>query len=172
MLFRSHKIVHNVFEYFDLSNSAKILDVGCKKAFFLQAVRELYPLTELVGIENHRYPIRQASASVKDCLQLKNYYELNDFSDGELDFLWAFSSIYMQNLGDVVKTLREIQRVSSGSAFVTVGAYRNESQKEVFESWTLLGTTVLSCEEWMEVFDYCGYEGFWFFTTPDVLGFK
>lgn len=169
---RWHKVVRNVFERFELSRSAKILDLGCKKGFFLQAIREMYPDCELIGVENHEYPIQQANAGIKKSLRLHKYYELDNIPDGDVDFLWAFSSIYMQSLGDVVQTLRQVQRVSDGNSFITVGAYRDEKQRESFERWTLLGTTVLSCDDWLEVFDYCGYNGYWFFTTPDVLGLK
>jgi hypothetical protein len=169
---RWHKIVCNVFEYFDLAKSSRIMDLGCKKGFFLQAVNEIYPDCNLIGVENHEYPISQASASIRDSLRLGNYYQLDYLADGEIDFLWGFSSIYMQTLGDVVKTIREIQRVSSGNSFITLGAYNNEKEKESFERWTLLGTTILSCEDWRDVFEHCGYTGHWFFTTPEVLGFK
>lgn len=169
---RWHRIVCNVFEHFDLAKSSRILDLGCKKGFFLQAINEIYPDCNLIGVENHEYPITQASASIRESLRLGSYYQLDYLADGEIDFLWGFSSIYMQTLGDVVKTIREIQRVSSGNSLITLGAYNNEKQKKSFERWTLLGTTILSCEDWRDVFEYCGYTGHWFFTTPEVLGFK
>jgi len=167
---RWHEIVRKVFGHFGLKDGCKVLDLGCKKGFFLQAVKELYPSCNVLGIENHEYPLICADESVKNFLSFRNYYDLLEFSDGEFDFVWAFSSIYMQNLGDVVKTLREIQRISGGTSFITLGAYDSLIEKTTFEKWTLLGTTILSPEEWSEVFDYSNYRGDWFFTTPKILG--
>ena len=91
------------------------------------------------------------------------------YDDGEFDFVLAFSSIYMLNLGDVVKTLREIQRVGKGRSYITCGAYRTPEEREVFARWTLLGTTVLHVDEWRELFDYAGYTGDYYFTTASSL---
>ena len=75
----------------------------------------------------------------------------------------------MLNLGDVVKTLREIQRVGKGRSYITCGAYRTPEEREVFARWTLLGTTVLHVDEWRELFDYAGYTGDYYFTTASSL---
>ena len=76
----------------------------------------------------------------------------------------------MQTLGDVVKTLREIQRVAQGRSYITVGAYRDARERELFRNWTLIGTTVLSVDEWRQVFSYAQYTGNVFYTTPQALG--
>ena len=78
----------------------------------------------------------------------------------------------MQNLGDVVKSLKEIMRVAAGRSYITVGAFRNEAEREIFQRWTLLGTTILSIEDWHAVFRHAGYTGSVFYTTPAALGFS
>ena len=35
------------------------------------------------------------------------------------------------------KAIKEIQRVSSGNAFIQVDAYRNENELEIFKDWML-----------------------------------
>ena len=76
----------------------------------------------------------------------------------------------MLNLGDVIKCLREIKRVSAES-YITVGAYNEKWEKDIFEKWTLLGTTILHTSEWIELFDTVGYDSYFCFTTPSILGF-
>ena len=39
-------------------------------------------------------------------------------------------------------------RVAAGRSYITVGAFRNEAEREIFQRWTLLGTTILSIEDW------------------------
>ena len=77
----------------------------------------------------------------------------------------------MQNLKEVMKTLSEINRVSR-SSFISVAAYNHDWEKESFYNWTLLGTTVLHCSEWIDLFSSIGYQGKYFFTTPSILGFQ
>jgi len=162
-------LVPKLIDRFKIPANGSIVDLGCKKGFILKAFKDLMPSAKLLGIENHPYPVEVAEEAIKPHLQVGNLYEI-PCADNSVDFLIAFSSIYMQTLGDVVKTLREIMRVSGGRSYITVGAYRNAAEKEAFLGWTLIGTTALSVDEWNEVFDYAGYTGNVFYTTPGALG--
>jgi len=146
-----------------------ILDIGCKKGFIVEAALKMDPNISAIGIESHEYPIREASLSVKHRLIHGAYTHL-PFADNSFDFCIAFSSIYMLNLGDIVRSLNEIKRVSK-SSYITFGAYNELWEKSVFENWTLLGTTLLHTSEWLELFEHVGYNGYYFFTTPSILGF-
>ena len=75
----------------------------------------------------------------------------------------------MLNFGDVLNALREIQRVGKGKSYVTLGAYRTQEEKELFLEWTLLGTTVLHENEWLEVFKETGYTGDYYFSSAKSL---
>ena len=48
-------------------------------------------------------------------------------------------------------------------------AYQTKEEKELFLEWTLLGTTVLHEDEWLEVFKETGYTGDYFFTSAKSL---
>ncbi len=146
-----------------------ILDIGCKKGFIVEAALNMGPNISAIGIESHEYPINKASQSVQHRLIHGSYTDL-PFADNSFNFCIAFSSIYMLNIGDIVSSLREIKRVSK-SSYITFGAYNELWEKAVFENWTLIGTTLLHTSEWLELFDYVGYDGYYFFTTPSILGF-
>ena len=154
---------------YNLDTGQLIVDLGCKKGFILESAKKILPTEKLLGIENHSYPLRCASESIKGNLVEGPYWRI-PLLDNQADFLIAFSSIYMQNLGEVVKTLREIQRVAQGRSYITLGAYRSEQEKKAFLDWTLIGTTVLNVGDWNKVLNYAGYTGDVFFTTPEVLG--
>ena len=144
-----------------------ILDLGCKKGFLVDAATQLG--YSAIGIENHRYPLDNASKNIKHKLIQSEYHTL-PFAANSFDFCIGFSSIYMQNLKDVICTLQEIQRVSTKS-FISVAAYNDPWERDSFYDWTLLGTTLLHCSEWLELFETVGYRGHYFFTTPSALGF-
>ena len=162
------KIIPNIIERYSLGNHSSVLEIGCKKGFFLNDVKQILPEVKIQGIENHKYPIDHAMESVKKYLIIGDYDKL-PYDDKEFDFIIGFSCIYMQNLNGVMGTLREIQRVGKGNSFITLGAFRNKDEKELFEMWTLIGTTVLHVNEWQEVFKETGYTGDYQFVTAETL---
>ena len=164
-------LVPKLINDFSIPDDGTIVDLGCKKGFILKAFKALLPRGNFIGIENHPYPIGVADDDIKQHLILGDLFEI-PCDDNSVDFLIAFSSIYMQTLGDVVKSLKEIMRVSAGRSYITVGAFRSEAEREIFQRWTLIGTTILSVEDWDVVFHHAGYTGSVFYTTPAVLGFS
>ncbi|MBF0371891.1 MAG: class I SAM-dependent methyltransferase [Alphaproteobacteria bacterium] len=162
------RLLPPIIERYGLTASSSVLDLGCKKGFFMHDLAEALPGITVKGVENHPYPIDTAMPSVRDRMTLAPYEAL-PFADGAFDFVMAFSAVYMLNLGGVVQALREIQRVSGGRSYVTLGAYETDEQKEIFMNWTLLGTTVLHVDEWRRVMEWAGYTGDYFFTTPKAL---
>ena len=52
---------------------------------------------------------------------------------------------------------------------MTLGAYNTLEEKELFQQWPLLGTTVLHVDEWLVVFKEIGYTGDYYFTTAKTL---
>ncbi len=154
---------------YGLSESSSVLDLGCKKGFFLHDLKQALPGIRVRGIENHPYPLQEAMETVRDDLVLAPYQDL-PFDDHEFDFVMGFAAIYMLNLRDIMSCLREIQRVGKGQAYITVGAYRTKEERDLFLEWTLLGCTVLHVDEWLEVFRETGYTGDYYFTTASSLG--
>lgn len=165
---RWQKLIPRIAERYAITARSSVLDIGCKKGFFLHDLKQMYPGITLRGIENHPYPVDCAMESVKGDITLGDYDEL-PFEDGSFDFIMAFSSIYMLNIGGVMRALREIQRVGKGRSFITCGAYHTAEDRALFEKWTLLGTTLLHVDEWRELFDYVGYTGDYYFTTARSL---
>ena len=161
------KLLPNFIKRYKLDNNSKILDLGCKKGFIMKDLKTLLPGAKVYGIEDHKYPIKNAEKEIKKNIIFSNYYEV-PFKKNYFDLVIGFSSIYKYNLHDVVKTIREINRVSRKS-FLTVASYSNKKEKEIFDKWTLLGTTILSKKEWLELFRLLKYKGDYYFTTAKSL---
>ena len=161
------KLLPDFIKRYKLDNNSKILDLGCKKGFIMKDLKTLLPGAKVYGIEDHKYPIKNAEKEIKKNIIFSNYYEV-PFKKNYFDLVIGFSSIYKYNLHDVVKTIREINRVSRKS-FFTVASYSNRKEKEIFDRWTLLGTTILSKKEWLELFRLLKYKGDYYFTTAKSL---
>ncbi len=164
---RWKKFIPKLINRYKLTNKSKVLEIGCKKGFFIKDIIDILPGIEIHGIENHVYPLKKTVLKDKKKLILSEYYN-TPFKKNYFDFVLGFNSIYMQNLGDVIKTLSEISRVSKKSYIsLASGETNNEIQK--FQKWTLLGTTILKKNEWKKLFKKIGYKGDYYFSEAKNL---
>ena len=134
------QLLPKLLRRYKITNKSKVLDLGCKKGFLLKDLNILLPGIKSYGIENHPYALKKA-VKCKSKLIRSEYTKL-PFKDKYFDFVIAFNSLYMQNLGDVIKSLKEIERVSKNS-YVVLASGENDLERNKFYRWTLIGTTIL-----------------------------
>ena len=161
------KLLPQILKNYKITKNSKFLDLGCKKGYLLKDLNKLMPGIKSYGVENHPYPLKKIK-NLKSKIFLSNYYEL-PFKDKHFDFVIAFNSIYMQSLGDVVKTLQEINRVSKKS-YIVLASGENEKEINKFYKWTLIGTTIQLKKDWIKLFKKVGYKGDYYFSSSKSLG--
>lgn len=150
-------------DYYQLSDNARILDIGCAKGFMIYDFSLLMPKAELVGIDISDYAIENAKPEIAHCLSKGSADNLK-FEDNSFDLVISINTIH--NLGDYAcqKALSEIQRVSRHNSFVMVDAWRNEQEKKSMMDWNLQAKTIHHVNDWLTVFDSAGYKGdYWWF---------
>ena len=161
-------IAKTMMEQYSLSGQSAVLQIGCDKGFLLHEFLQLCPAIKVRGTEVSDYAIECAMPSVKPFVHKASFSELT-FASGEFDFVIAIGPVYSLNLADAIKCLKEIQRVGKGRSFITLGAYETEEDLRLFRYWTLLGCTVLSKKDWIEVLNHAGYMGDYKFNTAQSL---
>ena len=161
------KLLPKIIKRYKLTNKSKVLDLGCKKGFLLKDINILLPGIKSYGVENHPYPLKKAVKCKSKLIQC-NYYDL-PFKNKYFDFVIAFNSLYMQNLGDVIKSLKEIQRVSKKS-YVILASGENDYERNRFYKWTLIGTSILLKKEWKALFKKIKFTGDYYFSSSKSLG--
>ena len=161
------KLLPKIIKKYKLNNKSKVLDLGCKKGFLLKDLNILLPGIKSYGIENHEYAIKHA-VKCKSKLILSDYTTL-PFKNKSLDFVIAFNSLYMQNLGDVIKSLKEIERVSKKS-YIVLASGENDEERNKFYKWTLIGTSILLKKEWRQLFKKIKFKGDYYFSSAKSLG--
>ncbi len=161
-------IAENMCREYELDNQSAVLQVGCDKGFLLHDFLQIHPKMKVRGTEISDYPIEQAMDSLKPTIQKAPFTQL-PFEDYEFDLVLALGPVYTLNLGDAIQCLKEIQRVSKGRSFVTLGSYTDEESLNLFRNWTVLGTTILHQDEWVEVLKHTGYTGDYKFTGAKSL---
>ena len=164
---RWKKLLPKIIKRYRLTKKSKVLDLGCKKGFLLKDLNILIPGIKSFGIENHSYALKK-TVKCKSKLILSDYYKI-PFKNKYFDFVIAFNSLYMQNLGDVIKSLKEIERVSKKS-FVVLASGETDKERIKFYRWTLIGTTILLKKEWRTLFKKIKYKGDYYFSSAKSLG--
>jgi len=106
--------------------------------------------------------------SVKEFIDQGDYRKL-PYEDHAFDFVIAIGVVYTLTLADAIACLKDIQRVGKGKSFITLGAYRNEQERRLYNMWTVLGASILHVDEWVEVLRHAGYTGDYFFSTAEYL---
>lgn len=156
--------VKNFTEHYDLKSNSRILDIGCAKGFMLKDFKDLLPNSKITGIDISNYAIKNAHLDVKNVLIQGNAIEL-PFSDGAFDLVISINTIHNLKKVECVQALKEIERVSNGSSFVMVDGWRSKTEKSNLEAWVLTAQTLLSTEQWLDLFDEAGYTGDYAFWT-------
>jgi SAM-dependent methyltransferase len=164
---RWKKILPKVIKRYRLTRKSRVLDLGCKKGFLLKDLNILIPGIKSFGVENHSYALKKA-VKCKSKLILSDYHKL-PFKNKYFDFVIAFNSLYMQHLGDVIKSLKEIERVSKKS-FVVLASGETDEERIKFYRWTLIGTTILLRKEWKILFKKIKFTGDYYFSSSKNLG--
>jgi hypothetical protein len=169
---RWKEIAQFMFKEYGLNEKSSILQIGCEKGFLLYDFKELYPKMNLSGVEISEYAIQKSMESIKSNIIKVDSFTNCPFSENSFDFVIAIGVIYCMNLADAMKTIKQIQRVSTGKSFITLGAYEDEESLRLFKMWSVLGSTLLHVDEWKEVLEHCNYTGDYTFVTAKTLNLQ
>ena len=66
----------------------------------------------------------------------------------------------------------DVERISKGNSFITLASYKTKEDYWMFKQWTVLGTTILREDEWIEVLNHTNYTGDYYFTNAETLSLK
>ena len=160
-----HPVVPTFQKFYKLSPESSLLDVGCAKGFMLNDFALLIPGLNVCGVDVSEYAIENSLESVCRNLQFADAREL-PFNDNSFDLVISINTVHNLEQAELIKALREIQRVSRKDAFITVDAYRNEEEKEAMFAWNLTAKTILSVNEWKDLFREAGYYGDYYWFVP------
>ena len=152
-------------KYWSINQSNSVLDIGCAKGFMIFDFLQKIPGLKIQGIDISDYAIKNAKEEVKDLVSVANANNL-PFENKKFDYVISINTIHNLELSDCKKALKEIERVTRKSSFVTVDAYRTEFEKQKMFEWNLTAKTILSVDEWKDVFKEVGYTGDYYWFIP------
>ena len=156
-------VIPTMREYWELNAETSVLDVGCAKGFMLHDLVEEIEGITVSGVDISEYAIENGMSSVAKNLSVADAKKL-PFSDSSFDIVISINTIHNLPINDCKQALKEIERVAKKHSFITVDAYRTEEEKNRMFSWNLTAKTILSVDEWQNLFSEVGYTGdfYWF----------
>jgi ubiquinone/menaquinone biosynthesis C-methylase UbiE len=155
--------VEQLQEYYRLPSGASILDIGCGKGFLLYDFKEMMPGCQVAGLDVSDYAIKNSMDSIRPFLEIGSAESL-PYADNSFDLVISVNSIHNLPLDRLTVSLKEIERVSRGSSFITVDAWRNEQERINLMKWVLTAETYMHVDDWKKLFAEVGYTGdYWWF---------
>ena len=119
----------------------------------------------LFDLDKLNNAINNCKKEVKNYLSVGYAKRLN-FEDNEFDYIISINTVHNLDLQDCKKAIKEISRVSKKGSFITVDAYRNEDEKKRMYDWNLTAKTIMSVNEWKNLFKEIDYKGDYFWFIP------
>lgn len=156
---RWRSVAEKIATHYNLKAGQKVLDVGCGKAYLLYELTQVVPGLVVRGIDISRYALEHAKEEIRDNLSYGKAQDLGRFADKSFDLVISLTTLHNLYLFDLVKAVKEIQRVSKGSSYIMVESYRNEEEKANMLYWQLTCECFLTVEEWEWIYRENGYKG-------------
>ena len=122
---------------------------------------------KIKGIDISEYAIENSIEEIKNQLIVGSAEKL-PFNDNSFDLVISINTIHNLDLNKCLQSIKEIQRVSNGKAFIQVDAYNNDEELQAFKDWMLTAKTFMKPKEWLEVFKESGYKGYYFWTILEL----
>ena len=159
------EVVKDLNNFYKLKNGSKILDIGCGKGFMLFDFMKLNPNFVLEGIDISDYAITNAVPGVKKFLKIGDAKNL-PYEDNSFDLVISINTTHNLEINQCKKALSEMERVSRKDKYLIVDAYSNEIEKDRIFAWNLTAKTILSTNEWINLFEEAGYTGHYYWFKP------
>lgn len=143
---------------YNLTNSSKILDVGCGKAFLLYEIKKILPGITIVGFDISQHGVETAHPYVKPYIKFQRAQDTYPHADKEFDLVISLATLHNLRIFDLEKALKEIQRVGK-QGYIMLESYRNELEQFNLQCWALTCESFFDEEEWIWLYEHFGYEG-------------
>lgn len=147
-----------LIDIYELKPNARILDVGCGKAFLLHELKLLLPDSDVVGFDISRHGLAGARPEIRDRLFRYKAQDPYPFGDQSFDLVISLTTLHNLRIFELQTALREIERVGK-KKYVMVESYRNERELFNLECWALTAESFFDTAEWIWLYNHFGYTG-------------
>ena len=151
-------VAQALIQIYGLKEDAKILDVGCGKAFLLHEIKKLLPHARIAGFDISQYGLASATEEVKPYLFHYRAQDKYPYGDDEFDLVISLGTLHNLRIFELQTAVQEIERVGKNK-YIMVEGYRNERELFNLECWALTAESLLHTSEWIWLYEHFGYTG-------------
>jgi len=151
-------VAQKLVETYQLPRNARILDVGCGKAFLMYELTRLLPQCEIYGFDISEHGLANAKEEVRSRLFKHRAQDPYPFGDKHFDLAISLTTFHNLRIYDLQKALREMERVARNK-YLVVESYRDEQELFNLQCWALTCEAFFSPDEWIWLFNHFGYTG-------------
>jgi ubiquinone/menaquinone biosynthesis C-methylase UbiE len=155
---RWRPVAEAMVKHYNLPDDAKILDVGCGKAFLLYEFTQVLPNAQVAGLDISQYALDHAKEEVRPHLTQGTAAKL-PWPDDSFDLVYSLNALHNLCNYDLWSAIQEMERVGRNAKYITVESYRNEREKVNLLYWQLTCRAFLATQEWEWLFEQAGYTG-------------
>ena len=149
-------VAKGLIETYGLEKGARILDVGCGKAFLLYELHKLG--MEVHGFDISRHGLEDAKEEIRENLFIQRAEEPFPCADNDFDLVISINSLHNLPIFNLKKALDEMERVGRNK-YLCVESFRNEQELFNLQCWALTCESFFSKEEWEWIFKEFNYSG-------------
>lgn len=155
---RWKKVAQQLIEIYDLKPDAKILDVGCGKAFLLYELKQLLPDATIVGFDISRHGLADAKEEIRSNLFHYRAQDRYPWGDGYFDLVMSIGCLHNLRIFELETAIKEIERVGKNK-YVMLESYRNEQELFNLQCWALTCESFFDTAEWIWLYSHFRYTG-------------
>jgi len=155
---RWKKVAQPLIEMYDLKPDAKILDVGCGKAFLLYELKQVLRDAEVVGFDISRHGLANAKEEIRDNLFRYRAQDPYPWGDNYFDLVISLGCLHNLRIFELKTAISEIERVGNNK-YIMVESYRNEQELFNLQCWALTAESFFDAAEWIWIYNNFGYTG-------------
>ncbi len=151
-------VAEQIIATYGLKADAKILDVGCGKAYLLYELQQLLPNAEIVGFDISKHGFATAPEAVRPKLMIHRAQDKYPWADKHFDLVLSLGCLHNLRIPDLQSALGEIQRVGK-HGYVMLESYRNEQELFNLQCWALTAEAFFDSEAWVWLYQHFGFTG-------------
>jgi len=151
-------VAQALIDLYDLKGDAKILDVGCGKAYLLHEIKLLLPDCQVTGFDVSRHGLADATPEIKDFLFRYRAQDRYPWGDDHFDLVISLGCLHNLRLFELETAVKEIERVGRNK-YIMLESYRNELEQFNLQCWALTAESFFDTAEWIWLYEHFGYTG-------------
>jgi len=151
-------LAKKIIKYYKLTNSSKILEIGCGKGYLLYEIYKILPKIKIVGFDISKYAIKNSKKEIKKKLSVRRAEKTYPYKDKLFDLAICINTLHNLQIYKLEKAFKEINRVSK-CQYIVVESYKNEKELFNLQCWALTAEAFFSKNEWKWIFKKFKYNG-------------